>query len=185
LSPVEYERRMLYGDRVGLRARLDADVPILYDELYSDVPGTLIADGDPWVPKSPGRASSPFAVRDPVPEHAGFSVVELDTKELIGVASLWGIHLHNRLAHLGIGLRPAFRGRGFGLDTVRVLCHYGFVIRGLHRLQIDTLADNDAMIRTAERAGFRREGVLRGAAYIAGRWVDEIVLGQLADEWPT
>jgi RimJ/RimL family protein N-acetyltransferase len=174
---------MLRGERVGLRARVEKDVPILYDELYSDVPGTLSRDGAVWVPKSPGRDSSPFAVRDAKPEVAAFSAVELDSDELIGSTVLWGIDMHNRLAHIGIGLRPAFRGRGFGVEIVRVLCHYGFVIRGLHRLQIETLADNAAMLRTAARAGFSREGVLRAAAYVAGAWVDEVVLGQLAAEW--
>jgi RimJ/RimL family protein N-acetyltransferase len=174
---------MLRGDRIGLRARLETDVPILYDELYSDVPGTLTRDVDPWVPKPPGRDSSPFAVRDAKPEAAIFSAIELDSEELIGATVLWGIDMHNRIAHIGIALRPAFRGRGFGLEIIRVLCHYGFVVRGLHRIQIETLADNEGMLRTAARAGFSREGLLRAAAYVEGRWVDEVVLGQLANEW--
>ena len=76
---------------------------------------------------------------------------------------LWGIDLHNRSAHVGISLRPAFRGRGLGGDVVRVLCRYGFAIRGLHRMQLETLADNAAMIAVAERLGFTREGTMRGA----------------------
>jgi Acetyltransferase (GNAT) domain len=63
-------------------------------------------------------------------------------------------------------LLPAFRGRGPGTDAVRVLCHYGFAIRGLHRLQAETLAGNDAMIQAASRAGFAREGTLRHSAWV-------------------
>src|SRR6266513_2327502 len=70
------------------------------------------------------------------------SVVELAGNELAGDALLWGIDLHNRMAHIGLGLRPAFRGRGLGTDVVRALCEYGFSVRGLHRLQIETLATN-------------------------------------------
>ena len=64
-----------------------------------------------------------------------------------------------------------------------MLCHYGFTLLGLHRLQVDTLTDNHAMIKGAERAGFRLEGVNRQVAWIAGRFADEVVLAQLADEW--
>jgi RimJ/RimL family protein N-acetyltransferase len=117
-------------------------------------------------------------------DHAAcFSVVELATGELAGEALLWNIDLHNRAAHIGISLLPAFRGRGLGADVVRVLCRYGFAIRGLHRLQAETLADNDAMIHAAGRAGFRREGTLRRSAWVSGDFADEVMLGLLATEW--
>ncbi|MFD8482071.1 GNAT family N-acetyltransferase [Kitasatospora sp. NPDC059673] len=81
------------------------------------------------------------------------------------------------------GVAVPARGRGLGTDVVRVLCRYGFGVRGLHRLQVDTLADNAAMIGAAERAGFRVEGTLRGAAWVSGRFVDEVLLGLLAAHW--
>ncbi len=80
---------------------------------------------------------------------------------MAGEASLWGIDPHNRFAHLGFSLRPAFRGRGLGTDVVRVLCDYGFRVRGLHRLQIETLADNEPVLRAAAASGFVVEGRLR------------------------
>jgi RimJ/RimL family protein N-acetyltransferase len=82
-----------------------------------------------------------------------------------------------------MSLRPAFRGRGLAPDIVKVLCHYGFEVLGLHRLQVDTLADNAAMIATARRVGFVMEGTLRQGAWVMGTFVDEVVLGLLADEW--
>jgi RimJ/RimL family protein N-acetyltransferase len=64
-----------------------------------------------------------------------------------------------------------------------VLCRYGFAIRGLHRLQAETLAGNDAMIQAASRAGFAREGNLRGSAWVNGNFADVVILGLLATEW--
>jgi RimJ/RimL family protein N-acetyltransferase len=107
----------------------------------------------------------------------------LESGTLIGSAVLWGIDDHNRTAHIGLGLLPSARGKGYGTDVVAVLCHYGCVVRGLHRLQIETLSDNDAMLRSAERNGFVREGVLRSAAWVMGEFVDEVLLGLLAEEW--
>ncbi len=120
---------------------------------------------------------------DPTDDAACFSVVELADEALAGEALLWGIDTHNRSAHLGISLRPTFRGRGLGSDAVRVLCRYGFAVRGLHRLQVDTLAGNAAMVGAATRAGFRPEGTLRRSAWVDGDFADEVILGLLASEW--
>jgi RimJ/RimL family protein N-acetyltransferase len=175
---------MLRAGKIALRARAEADVAILHTELYEDVAIRSQADSRPWRPVSPGSAASPYAVGEPSDDAAVFSVVELAGNELAGDALLWGIDLHNRTAHLGLGLRPAFRGRGLGTDVVRALCVYGFSVRGLHRLQIETLATNAAMIQAAERVGFRREGTLRHAAWVTGGWLDEVILGLLAADWP-
>ena len=174
---------MLRGEVVGLRARLETDVPVLHAELYDDVAPRSHADSRPWRPISPGSADSPFVARL-TDDAAFFSVVQLDGDELAGEAVLWGIDTHSRAAHLGLALRPGFRGRGLGTDVVRVLCHYGFVVRGLHRLQVDTTAGNAAMIRAATRAGFTVEGTLRDAAWVLGAFTDGVVLGQLASDWP-
>ena len=53
----------------------------------------------------------------------------------------------------------------------------------LHRLQLDTLTDNHAMIGAAERAGFATEGVLRQVGWVNGAFADAVVLSQLATEW--
>src|SRR5215471_12237337 len=174
---------MLRGRLAGLRAREDDDIAILDAELHDDVLTRVRADARPWRPVPPGSAASGYRVTGDREDVARFSVVELESGELAGEALLWGIDLHNRTAHVGLSLRPAFRGRGLGTDAVRVLCRYGFAILGLHRLQVDTLADNGAMIAVAARAGFSAEGTLRGAGWVDGEFVDEVVLGQLVSEW--
>jgi RimJ/RimL family protein N-acetyltransferase len=179
---------MLHGELTGLRARAPEDVDILHAELYNDVPIRVRADTRPWLPLPPGPAS-PFWV-DPAAGEALrgagaaiFSVVELATDELAGEALLWSIDQYNRSAHVGISLRPAFRGRGLGTDVVRVLCRYGFTILGLHRLQLETLTDNHAMIKVAGEAGFTQEGVTRGSGWVNGRFEDCVIFGLLATEF--
>jgi RimJ/RimL family protein N-acetyltransferase len=74
-----------------------------------------------------------------------WSVVELDGGTL-------GTDNHNRSAHIGLGLLPSCRGKGYGTDVVAVLCRYSFVVRGLHRLQIDPRGQRrDAARRRAPR----------------------------------
>jgi RimJ/RimL family protein N-acetyltransferase len=174
---------MLRGKRICLRARQPADVPILENELYNDVATRSRADFRAWRPLSPGLATSRYAITEPSDDFAAFSVVTLDSDELAGESVLWNIDRHNRMAHIGMSLRPAFRGRGLASDVVDVLCHYGFDVLGLHRLQIDTLADNAPMIGTARRVGFTLEGTFRESAWVTGVFLDEVVLGLLADGW--
>ena len=173
---------MLRVGKVGLRARDQADIAVLHAELYEDIATHMRADSRPWRPIPAGSSASPYAIGEPRDDVACFSAVELVSGELAGEALLWAIDLHNRTAHLGLSLRPAFRGRGLGTDVVLALCEYGFAVRGLHRLQVDTLAGNTAMIRAASRAGFVREGMLRGAAWVDGEFADEMILGLLASD---
>ncbi|MGH3662634.1 MAG: GNAT family N-acetyltransferase [Micromonosporaceae bacterium] len=174
---------MLRGGKVGLRARHEDDIPILQAELHDDVVNASRANGGPWRPTTPGSKQSSFVVDDTDQREASFSVVELDDGTLIGAAELWKIDNHNRSVHLGLQMLPSSRGKGYGTDVVAVLCHYGFVVRGLHRLQIETLSDNAAMLRAAERNGFVREGVLRSSGWMMGEFMDEVLLGLLVQDW--
>ena len=179
---------MLRGELTGLRARVPGDADILHAELYEDVETRVRADSRPWIPLPPGLASPYWPPgadgRAPKPDDAAlFSVEELASGDLAGEALLWGIDLHNRSAHVGISLRPAFRGRGLATDAVRVLCRYGFAIRGMHRIQLETLSDNHAMIAVAEGLGFTREGTIRGASWVNGEWADDVLFGILDTEF--
>ena len=174
---------MLRGELTGLRAHTDSDIEIFETELLTDVETRIRATGRPWLPVAPGAADSPYRQAQDREAVVRFSVVELATGDLAGEAVISGIDLHNRHAEIGLVLRRAFRGRHLGTDVVRVLCHYGFAVRGLHRLQITTLADNQAMITAAVRAGFVLEGTTRDAAWIDGGFADGVTLSLLSGEW--
>jgi RimJ/RimL family protein N-acetyltransferase len=175
---------VLRGKLTGLRAPTDTDIEVFETELLTDVESRIRATGRPWLPVAPGAADSPYRQPQDRDTVVRFSVVELATGDLAGESVMSGIDLHNRRAEIGLVLRPAFRGRRLGTDVVRVLCHYGFAIRGLHRLQITTLADNHAMIAAAVRAGFVPEGTTRDAAWIDGGFADGVTLSLLSGEWP-
>ncbi|WP_030652468.1 MULTISPECIES: GNAT family N-acetyltransferase [Streptomyces] len=174
---------MISGQLAGLRARLPEDVTVLHTELHDDVVTRSQADSRPWSPRPATGGHSPYEPAPPSADAAVFSVVELASGDLAGEALLWGIDTHNRCAHLGISLRPGLRGRGLGREAVQLLCRYGFTVRGLGRLQIETLSGNTAMIAAATAAGFVREGLLRRSAWVYGGFEDEVILGLLSDEW--
>lgn len=89
-----------------------------------------------------------------------------------------------RHAGIDVFLDPAWRGRGLGTEAVRTLARWLIEERAHHRLTIDPAADNVAAIRSYEKVGFRRVGVLREyeRSQLTGEWHDGLLMDLLADE---
>ena len=179
---------MLTGERVVLRAQNRHDVEEEHSQMASDYALHAIVDTKVWRPKGLAVALAQYDkdLTEPAdPTRAWFTVSRRDDPELawVGRAGLWGIEEHQRTAHLGITLATSVRGQGLGTDVVKVLCDYAFRIRDLHRISLETLASNEAMLRAARTGGFIEEGRLREAAYVLGERVDEVQMGLLRSEW--
>ena len=76
-------------------------------------------------------------------------------------------------------------GQGYGTDAVVTLLRYLFGEKELQRVECATWSGNAAMIRCAEKCGFRREGVRRGAVFNHrdGKYYDSVLFGMQADEF--
>jgi RimJ/RimL family protein N-acetyltransferase len=83
---------------------------------------------------------------------------------------------------IGIALAPDFRGRGYGSEAQRLLVRYLFAHTQVNRVEATTEITNVGEQRALEKAGFTREGILRGATFRAGRWHDQVIYGVLRDE---
>jgi RimJ/RimL family protein N-acetyltransferase len=89
-----------------------------------------------------------------------------------------------RHAAIDLFLDPAVHGRGIGTEALRRVARMLVHERGHHRLTIDPSVDNAAAIRSYEKAGFRRVGVMRRYERDAdGRgWHDGLLMDLLAEE---
>jgi RimJ/RimL family protein N-acetyltransferase len=83
--------------------------------------------------------------------------------------------------NVGISLIPEMRGLGFGSQAQRLLADHLFATTSVNRIEAGTDADNLAEQRALEKAGFLREGVLRGAQYRAGAWHDLAIYAVVRD----
>ncbi|WP_234361396.1 GNAT family N-acetyltransferase [Plantactinospora sp. BB1] len=90
-----------------------------------------------------------------------------------GVARFWEI---------GIALLPEWRGQGIGWRAQALLCDYLFTHTPAERIQAGTHPENTAEQRSLEKAGFRREGVLRSVEFRAGRWRDGWLYSRLRND---
>ncbi|RJQ82646.1 N-acetyltransferase [Pseudonocardiaceae bacterium YIM PH 21723] len=86
---------------------------------------------------------------------------------------------------IGIRLWPEHRGRGHGTEAQRLLVEYLFAVTPVHRVQAGTLDDNFAEQRALEKAGFRRDGVIRGSWFVQGRWRDCVIYSRLRTDAET
>jgi RimJ/RimL family protein N-acetyltransferase len=86
-------------------------------------------------------------------------------------------------AELGYQLGPAVWGRGYATEAVRAVVTFGFGTVGARRVWARVNPGNGASCRVVEKAGLRREGVLRRCEFAAGEWRDLALYAALADEW--
>ena len=94
--------------------------------------------------------------------------------------------LDPKYRHAGIDLflDPALHGRGLGTEALRRVVRHLIDERGHHRITIDPAAANVAAIRTYEKVGFRRVGVMRRYERDTGGegWHDGLLMELLAGE---
>jgi RimJ/RimL family protein N-acetyltransferase len=91
----------------------------------------------------------------------------------------WPAHAH--CGTLGMGILPAFRGKGLGrrlMEAALAAAHEeGFV-----RIELTAHADNLRAIALYEKLGFQREGVTRDSVCFDGRFVDSVVMAWIDAE---
>jgi RimJ/RimL family protein N-acetyltransferase len=85
---------------------------------------------------------------------------------------------------MGIGLLPEARGHGYGTHAHRLLTRYLFAHTTVHRIEGATEAGNLAEQRVLEKAGFTREGVMRGVFWRDGAWRDGVLYSLLRTDQP-
>lgn len=93
----------------------------------------------------------------------------------------YGPNPESRAWNVGINLIPEGRGHGFGTEAQRMLVAHLFATTPVRRVEASTDIENLAEQRSLEKAGFRREGVLRRAQYRRGDWHDLVVYASIRD----
>ena len=84
---------------------------------------------------------------------------------------------------LGYRLLPSERNKGYCTEAVKLIVDYLFLSRNLVRIQAETNPRNIASQRVLEKAGFKREGLVRRSIFIRGKWEDGLLYSILREEW--
>ena len=99
-----------------------------------------------------------------------------------GVVYFTQLQSSNRSAFWGFYATPnALPGTGtrMGLDAL----DHAFTVLGLHKLNAEAIARNEASLRFQEKLGFKEEGIFRDFYFDGQNYIDVVRLGILATEW--
>lgn len=167
---------VMQADGIRLRPLRRADAPLLYEWITHREVVILNApfhpvsevDHEAWVESMLTRRTDLVI----------FVIEETESNKAIGTCQLLNIHWRQRSAELQIRIGDeSFRSKGHGTEAVKLLCRFGFADLNLHRIYLHVFETNSRAIRAYEKSGFVREGSLREAAFIDGKWLDVAVMG--------
>jgi ribosomal-protein-alanine N-acetyltransferase len=165
---------------------------VLREFCAADLPMVQEMATDPYVPQIgtlPPNASRQQAQayldrqRGRLPEGTGFSfaIAEAATDRGLGGIGLWLAGLDQGRATAGYSVTPSARGRGVAAAALTALTSFAWTIPALYRIELYIEPWNAGSIRTAERAGFEREGLLRSHQEIGGRRRDMLLYAAIRD----
>jgi RimJ/RimL family protein N-acetyltransferase len=110
--------------------------------------------------------------------------VALANGEVVGWCDIrrhpFPVHAHR--GTLGIGIVPDYRGRGIGGRLIDQTLRQAFAA-GFVRIEFNVRAENLRAMQLYEKFGFVREGVLRDAVFVDGKFHDSIAMA-LIDRGP-
>ena len=180
-SPRSMPESPFEGRLIRLRAREPEDEPQLH-EWFND-PEVTEHLSQRYPVSHHGEKAFLDALWDVGYGNANFAIETLAEKRMIGGCGLMKVSAEDRHAELGIAIGDkAFWNGGYGTDTMRALCRFGFEIMNLHRIELDVYADNLRAQRVYEKVGFRLEARKRQALYKFGRYEDVLTMGLLEGE---
>jgi RimJ/RimL family protein N-acetyltransferase len=163
---------------------LEDDELLLRPPTERDVPALTAALQDPEIPRWT-RVPSPYTEEDARAWLAStgedrFLIVDRETEELLGGVGLRAPE--DGVAEIGYWVRREVRGRGIAPRAVRLVSEWGLRERGVARISLMTEPENAASQRVAEKAGYRREGVLRSWMELKGTRRDFVMFSLVPED---
>jgi ribosomal-protein-alanine N-acetyltransferase len=117
-----------------------------------------------------------------------------DSSRLFGVfLRSDGSHIGNvRIGHINwlyktaeislVVLEQSCSGQGLGFEMVHAATNYAFRVLKLEKIEAGCMAANKASLRVFEKAGYKKEGLIRESIVLNGERVDYFLLGVLNSE---
>lgn len=174
---------VLQGNKVCLRTVRESDLDIIY-RLMTDVS----EKGEYWLLDIPAEPAFRRGFIERGFWHDNFGrmlILDKTADRIIGEI----IYFRNADYRAGYEIgyqifRREDRGKGYMSEALPLFSAFLFEARPIPRLQLTVVAGNEASRSVAERAGYRYEGTLRQAAFLAGKYVDLELLGLLREDCP-
>lgn len=103
--------------------------------------------------------------------------------EVIGQSCLKNIKWINHKAEISLFIKKNNQARGYGLEVLKAIIEYGFNRLNLFRLEAEVIDGNTASLKLMAKTGFTKEGQLRQAKFVNGKYKDLLRFGLLKNEY--
>ncbi len=110
-------------------------------------------------------------------------ITERGRDEYVGDVGFFDFAPDHARAEIGFLLAKPLWNRGLMCEALAAVLGFGFLVKNLHRVEALVDPRNVASLRVLERAGFRREGVLRDYEFEREAFIDLVLLSLLRMEW--
>jgi len=87
------------------------------------------------------------------------------------------------LLEIGFATIPDERSKGYCTEAVKIIVDYLFLSKNIVRIQAQTNPRNIPSQKVLEKAGFKKEGLIRKSAFVRGEWRDVVLYSILREEW--
>ena len=77
----------------------------------------------------------------------------------------------------------AFRGKGYSFPAAKKMLRIAFSQLDLNRVYLSVMADNTAAVKTYEKAGFVKEGLLKEDYLRSDGYIDVLIMGITKHMW--
>lgn len=101
----------------------------------------------------------------------------------VGKMGLHYINTQNKCAEMGYWLSKSEEGKGIITRSCKALIGFGFGELGLNRIEILAAEGNVRSLAIPKRLNFTKEGVLRQAELVNGKFLDLVLYSILKEEW--
>jgi RimJ/RimL family protein N-acetyltransferase len=108
-----------------------------------------------------------------------FAIAERDTDRAVGQIGLWLDNIKYGRASIGYWIVASRRGRGIATTALRAITEWGLRLPPVARVELYVEPWNTGSWRTAELAGYQREGLLRGWREVDGARRDMFMYARL------
>ncbi len=145
----------------------DPDIP-----QGTTVPATFTrAEGLAWIERQWSRADNGTGLSQ--------AIADAGSDEALGAAVLMA--RRPRTVEIGYWVIPRARGHGLGSRAVGLLARWAVTEAPFARVEALVTPENIVSQRVLEKAGFRREGLLRSYLVVAGQRADALIYSLLSN----
>ena len=170
---------------IGIRPFRESDVPNLFEAVRESVSELSI-----WMawcsPDYSIKESTEFIRSAPEAwekgEHYSFVVFDANSGRFLGGTGLNFINPLHNFANLGYWVRTSATRRGVASRAARLAARFGIEGLKFSRLEIVAAVGNAGSQRVAEKAGARREGILRNRLKLHGQCQDAVMFSLTAED---